>query len=109
MDNLVQKLSGGPHPVVIGGPKISAEELKNRIENIGYVFIKFTETQGGTDLGVRIDSSKTRMENADFSAGMGKIHIEGTLILNFIAVRCVADINIEDMAGVGNLRVEDFE
>lgn len=105
MDNLVQRLTGGPHPIVVGGPAISAQELGKRIMDIGYVFIKFTETNGGTDLGVRIDPAATHLEEADFVKGSGHVHIEGTLTLNFTPVRCVADIDVSSMSGQGQLIV----
>jgi len=35
MDELVQRLSTGDHPVTVGGPQPSPEELKRRVEEIG--------------------------------------------------------------------------
>ncbi len=106
MDNLVQRLTGGPHPVVVGGPTLSVQELGDRLTGIGYVFIKFIETNGGTDLGVRVDPVATCLDEADFIAGNGHVHIEGTLTLNFVPVRCVADIDVASMSGQGWLLVE---
>lgn len=106
MDNLVQQLSSGPQPVVVGGPCPSAQELGKRLTDIGYVFIKFTETRGGTDLGLRVDPAATRLDEADFNTGTGHVHIEGTLTLNFIPVRCVADIDVASLSGQGWLIAE---
>jgi len=103
MDDLVQRLSEGEHPVTVGGPKPSLEGFKKRIEDMGYVFIKFTGTRGGTDLGVRVDKIASNTHQADFTQGIGTAHIEGTLTLNYIKVRCIADIDLATLNGTGHL------
>ena len=103
MNELVQRLSEGSHPVVIGGPQPSLEELQNRVTQMLYVFIKFTDTRGGTDLGVRVDSDATHLSQADFEKGTGVAHIEGMLTLNYVKVRCVADIDLATLSGTGHL------
>jgi hypothetical protein len=103
MDDLVQRLSNGDHPVAVGGPKPSLEEFRKRVEDMGYVFIKFTGTRGGTDLGVRVDKSATDLSQASFDQCNGLAHIEGTLTLNYMKVRCVADIHLETLSGTGHL------
>jgi hypothetical protein len=70
---------------------------------MGYVFIKFTGTRGGTDLGVRIDKQATDLSQADLGVGTGTAHIEGTLTLNYVRVRCVADIDLSTLSGTGHL------
>jgi hypothetical protein len=103
MNELVERLSQGDHPVTVGGPKPSLDEFRKRVEDMGYVFIKFTDTRGGTDLGVRIDKSATDLRRAHFDQAKGIAHIEGTLILNYVKVRCVADIQLETLDGTGHL------
>ncbi|GHO57484.1 hypothetical protein [Ktedonobacter robiniae] len=71
MDDLVQCLAQGDHPVIVGGPKPSLEEFKKRVEDMGYVFIKFTDTHGGTDPGVRVDKSATDLSRANFEQQTG--------------------------------------
>lgn len=105
MDDLVQRLSQGEHAVTVGGPKPSLQEFRKRVEDMGYVFIKFTGTRGGTDLGVRVDKSATDLSGADFEQQKGTAHIEGSLTLNYVKVRCVADINLETLDGTGHLVV----
>lgn len=105
MDELVQRLSQGDHPVAVGGPAPSLEEFQKRLTDIGYVFIKFTGTRGGTDLGVRIDQAATDLRQADFEQNMGITHVEGTLTLNYVNVRCVADIDLSTLQGIGHLVV----
>ncbi len=103
MNELVQRLSTGKHPVAVGGPKPSLEEFRKRVEDMGYVFIKFTDTRGGTDLGVRVDKNTTRLSQANFDQRTGTVHIEGTLTLNYVKVLCVADIDLETLSGNGHL------
>lgn len=103
MDELVQRLAEGEHPVTVGGPKPSLEEFRKRVEDMGYVFIKFTATRGGTDLGVQVDKSATDLSQAYFDQRTGVAHVEGTLTLNYVKVRCVADIDLETLNGTGHL------
>jgi len=105
MDELVQRLSQGDHPVAVGGPNPSLEEFEKRIKEMGYVFIKFTATQGGTDLGVRVDKDATNLSQANFAEATGIAHVEGTLTLNYVKVRCSADIDLSTLSGTGHLVV----
>jgi hypothetical protein len=103
MDELVQRLTTGDHPATIGGPNPSLAEFRQRIEEMGYVFIKFTDTRGGTDLGVRVDKSATDLSRASFDQHTGTAHVEGTLTLNYVKVRCIADIDLATLAGTARL------
>jgi hypothetical protein len=103
MNELVQRLTEGDHPVTVGGPQPSLEEFQKRIQDMGYVFIKFTETRGGTDIGVRVDKNATDLSRADFERRTGVAHVEGTLTLDYVKVRCVADIELETLHGTGHL------
>lgn len=105
MDELVQRLSQGEHPVAVGGPKATLEEFEKRVRDMGYVFIKFTETRGGTDLGVRVDKQATDLSQANFAQASGIAHVEGSLTLNYVKVRCVADIDLATLKGDGHLIV----
>jgi hypothetical protein len=105
MNELVQRLVQGDHPVVVGGPKPSQEEFQRRLGEIGYVFIKFTDTRGGTDLGVRVDKSATTVSQSGVEQQSGSVHVEGTLTLNYVKVRCIADIDLATLKGTGHLVV----
>jgi hypothetical protein len=105
MDELVERLSVGDHPVTVGGPQPTAEELKRRVEEIGVVFIKFTGTRGGTDLGLRADRAACDLSTGDFENSSGTVHVEGTLILNDDPVRCIADVDLATLNGTGHLVV----
>ena len=101
--SLVDKLCVGEHPVVASlRPETTAQALKRRID-LGYVLIKFTKTKGGTELGVRIDQEATNLSRADFENQTGEVHLEGDLTLDYVKVRCVADIDLKTLAGKGHL------
>lgn len=103
MDELVQRLSEGDHPVVARRAD-SAEELKQSIDR-GYVLITFTDTRGGTELGIRLDETTTDLSGADFSQATGTVHLVGNLTLNYVKVRCVADVELATLEGKGHLEI----
>ncbi len=116
MNELTERLATGDHPVTLGGPQPSVEELQHRIEEIGWVHIKFTDTRGGTDLGIRLDREASDLSAVDFDNGTGTLHVEGTLTLNNDPVRLIADIDLATLDGTGHLvpreepeRVEEVE
>ena len=108
INELVQRLSEGKHEVVIGHRDQSYEEIKQRIED-GYIHIKFTQTRGGTELGINVDLNNTNLKELDFNKGEGLLHIEGTTNLNYNAVRCIADIDLATRKGEGCLQVVEEE
>src|SRR5271155_3317065 len=61
-------------PVVMGGANPTAEELRNRVGEMGYVLVKFTGTRGGTELGFPLDRDVTDLSGADFENGTGTVH-----------------------------------
>ncbi len=105
MDELVQRLSEGDHPVVTQRYK-SAEEVKQAIDR-GYVLVKFTDTRGGTELGVRLDNALTDLRQADWGQSAGVVHLAGNLTLNYVKVRCVVDVDIATLEGKGHLEILD--
>lgn len=106
MDELVERLSQGAHPVIASRVDGSVERLQESVDR-GYVLLKFEDTRGGTELGVRLDKTTTNLENADFVQKTGKVHLEGTLVLNYVKVCCIADIDLATMKGEGHLKVLD--
>ncbi|MEJ2443302.1 MAG: hypothetical protein P8Y42_07545 [Exilibacterium sp.] len=102
MNELVEFLTA-PQRVINGSNSKGVQDFKDQIDR-GYVFVKFTETKGGTDLGVRMDPERSDITNADFEAATGSVHIEGELTLNYEKVRCIADINLENLEGEGYLQ-----
>jgi hypothetical protein len=103
MDELVQRLSEGNHPVIVRRAE-SVNELKQSIDR-GYVLVTFTDTRGRTELGVRLDETLTDLSGADFEQGSGVVHLAGNLVLNYVKVRCVADIDLATCQGKGHLEI----
>lgn len=102
MNELTQRLTL-TQPVTVGGSQPTLQDFRKRIEEIEWVFIKFTETRGGTDLGMRLDRESSDISSADFDNGTGTVHLEGTLTLNYDPVRCIADIDLATLKGDGHL------
>lgn len=102
MDDLVKRLSEGQHPVELE-PKIKElTEIKERLEN-GFVFIKFTGTNGGTEIGIDIDRNLTDLTKVSFESGKGTMQIMGTCKLNFHEIKCVANVELATRTGSGYL------
>jgi len=101
--SLVARLSNGDHAVEVGlKPERTAKLFKETIDR-DYVHIRFLQTRGGTELGVRLDREASDFTNADFSKGSGTAHVEGNLTLDYERVRCVADIDLFTLEGRGRL------
>jgi uncharacterized protein YbdZ (MbtH family) len=106
-DALVIRLSTGDHPIeVCLRPERTEMALKAAIDR-GYVCIKFTGTKGGTELGVRLDTSASDWSQADFAEATGSVHLEGTLTLNYSKVRVVADLQLDTLTGSGHLVIQE--
>jgi uncharacterized protein YbdZ (MbtH family) len=102
-ESLVTRLSEGRHPVESClRPERTAQALKDQI-SLGYVRIKFPETQGGTELGVRVDPYALDLSRADFENQNGTVHLEGELTLDLVRVRCIADIDLQTLSGQGHV------
>ncbi|MGH8612921.1 MAG: MbtH domain protein [Gammaproteobacteria bacterium] len=103
MDELVARLSNGEHHIEASlRPERTVKALKECIDR-GYVHIKFTETKGGTELGVRLDRQASDIGKADFDTETGSVHLVGNLTLNYVKVQCVADIDLKALDGKGRL------
>jgi hypothetical protein len=102
VNELTQRLTT-TQPVVMGGWQPSVEELRDRVGELGYILIKFTETRGGTELGFPLDRDASDISAADFDGSSGTVHVEGDLILNDDPVRCIADIDLATLKGTGRL------
>jgi hypothetical protein len=80
----------------------NAAALKSRIDS-GYVLVKFTETRGGTELGIRLEKGGAVIEGADFEKATGKVSLAGKLTLDYVPVICHAEIDLSTMSGEGYL------
>lgn len=104
-DDLVGFLSSGHHPVEIELRQAKTVEFLKKAIDRGYVHVKFTDTRGGTELGVSLDPEECDLGPGDFTKGTGKVHLVGGLTLNYTKVRCVADIELKTLKGQGHLEV----
>jgi core binding factor beta subunit len=105
MNELVQKLTQEQRIVASMRPENTPALLKAAVDR-GYVFIKFTETRGGTELGIRLIRDMSNTE-ADYENGTGSIHIVGDLTLDYVPVRFHGDINLATMEGTGRLEIRE--
>jgi uncharacterized protein YbdZ (MbtH family) len=101
--SLVDRLCEGDHAVEVGlRPEKTVKLFKEAIDR-GHVHIRFTETSGGTEIGVRLDRASSNFGTADFETGRGTVHIESNLTLDYVKVKCVADIDLSTLEGKGRL------
>jgi hypothetical protein len=103
MNDLVQRLSEGQHPIeVTVRPERTIQAFKECLDR-DYVHVKFTATRGGTELGVPVDRTRSDFSGANLEAGTGRLTIVGALTLDFVPVRCVAEIELPSLTGQGHL------
>jgi uncharacterized protein YbdZ (MbtH family) len=100
-ESLVERLGAGLHPLVVRmRPEPTARRFKEAVDQ-GYVRVEFTEP--GTELGVKLDREASDFSAADFEGAKGTARIVGGLTLDYVTVRCVADIDLATLAGQGRL------
>ncbi|MEO1373941.1 MAG: MbtH domain protein [Cyanobacteria bacterium J06635_10] len=105
MNELVQRLSQGEHPVEVSlKPEKTITAFQESTER-GYIHLKFTETKGGTELGIQYDSDASDLSTANFEQQTGTARIVGDLTLNYVPVKCIADIELETLTGKGHLEI----
>ena len=105
INELVKKLSTGKHEVTIGNREEPNSEIEERLTDMKYIHIMFSNTKGGTELGINVDTESCNLTEVDFHKGKGKVHIEGTTNLNYCDVRCIVDVDLESRKGEGYLVV----
>jgi hypothetical protein len=67
------------------------------------VRIKFTNTKGNSELGLRVDKEACDLVEANFDEGTGQVRVVGDLSLDYTKVRCIANIELKTLDGVGHL------
>jgi hypothetical protein len=109
MSDLPQRLSQGDFHVTYRARRGEARaELKEAIDR-KYVHVLFTETRGGTELGIRLDEARSELSRADWERGEGSVHLEGELRLDGVRVRCIADFDLASVEGKGHLEILEPE
>jgi uncharacterized protein YbdZ (MbtH family) len=102
---VVERLSHGDHPVeIIGLGEEPLRRLRERIE-LGHVMVRFPETRGGTELGIRFDPASLKLAGGELEAGTGQLAFRGELTLDGTRVRVHADIDVARLSGRGWLEV----
>ena len=102
-NDLVDRLCAGTHPVEASlRPDKTVQRFQESIEG-GYVHIKFTDTQGGTELGLRLNPAASDYSQGDFARQTGTVHLVGELTLNYVKVWCIVDIDLTTLTGQGHL------
>lgn len=105
MSDLVQQLCEGWHPIEVSlRPERTVKALKECLDR-AYVHIKFTNTKGGTELGVSVDWERTDLTAADFEKETGRLTVAGALTLDYVKVRCVATVDLPSLDGQGRLEL----
>lgn len=102
MTALVDFLVEGRHPLTLARYS-GAAELKERIDR-GYLLLKFTDTRGGTELGLRLDKSRCDLVSADFEHSSGTAHVSGHLTLDYVDIEVWAEIDLATLTGSGTVR-----
>ena len=101
--SLVERLSSGQHPVEAAlRPERSAAALKQCIDR-EYLHIRFVEIGGHTELCINVDKAVSIIHLADFENERGTVHLEGELTLNHVRVRCIVDLDVATLCGMGYL------
>ena len=95
-EDLVQRLSTGTHTVRATRAG-SLDELDAALER-GFLHLTFGGTNGETELNLQVDPAATQRRESG-----GHLHVEGILTLDFVPVRCVADLDLPALSGTGRL------
>ncbi|HSE16151.1 MAG TPA: MbtH family protein [Pyrinomonadaceae bacterium] len=102
-ESLVERLCKGEHRVEISlRPNLSAKAFKEAIDT-GYVRVKFTQTKGGTELGIRVNNDACNFQDANFEQATGRAKVVGDLTLDQTKVRCIAEIDLQSLTGQSHL------
>lgn len=103
MTDLPAQLSQGNTRVTFRARREDARaELREAVDR-GYVHVLFTETQGGTEVGFPLDEAQSELAGAGWERGEGTVRLAGDLNLDGVPVRCVAEIDLASLQGVGRL------
>ena len=102
MNDLVERLTNEQPVKVSLRPETSLENFRAALER-GYVHVLFTETRGGTELGVSVDEEASEVPDDVLENGSGQVHLEGTLVLDYVRVRFIGDLDVASLDGTGRL------
>lgn len=101
MTELVAKLAGSQHTVIAERYE-SAQALAQQIEH-QFVLLKFTDTQGGTELGCQLNMDLTDLSDGNFESAKGTVRLVGDLTLDFQSVQLAVEIDLATLEGTGGI------
>jgi len=105
-ETLVDRLRDVDHPLRIESRGVTAlNTFKDGVRR-GYVYLLFTDTVGGTELGMKVNREGSNFANADLDEGTGSVHLVGELNLDGVDLQCTADINLATLEGSGRLHLQ---
>lgn len=78
-ESLVMRLSKGSHPVRAVLAKQGGFDAFKQAVQTGYVHVEFTDTRGGTNLGIRLDREDCDLRNCDSETPTGRVRLVGRL------------------------------
>jgi len=100
---LVDRLCEGMHTVQITlRPEMTVQRFKESLKR-DHMPVKFTETNGGSEFGIKLDKAACDLSNVDLDNGWGTAHLEGQMSVDFVRVKCVVDIDLPSFEGSGRL------
>jgi hypothetical protein len=105
MNDLVKRLSEGSHAVEISLRPERTVKLFREMLDRGHVLVKFTETRGGTELGVPMDKTRCDLTQANFDQETGTVKVAGEITLDYVPVRVWAEVELPSMKGQGRLEI----
>jgi uncharacterized protein YbdZ (MbtH family) len=104
-DSLPVRLSREPQPVELDlTPAPTLEALLRQVDT-GYLHVRFTQTRGGTNLAVPLEPGVAERIKAQAASGDGTVQVAGGLTLDYVPVRCVADVDLATFTGTGRLEI----
>jgi len=104
MSSTVVFLVNGIHPISTKPTDNDCKSFHTSL-NRQYIHITFTDTAGGTCLGMRIDPNKTVFIDANFESELGSIEVEGICVLDYVRIKCFARINLQTLSGTASLEI----
>ncbi|HXU45306.1 MAG TPA: MbtH domain protein [Thermoanaerobaculia bacterium] len=106
MNDLVQRLTVEQPIEASMRPENTVELFKAALDR-GYVHIKFVETRGGTELGIRLvpGDPEVDLSAANYEQKTGVVKLAGNLILDYVRVRFRGKIDLATLKGTGNLEI----
>lgn len=103
MSELVDRLCESEHAVELPLRREgSTRSLKDWIDR-NFVHVRFTDTRGGTELGFKLDRQESDLTKANFDVPQGAVKLVGQLVLDYVRVQCIAEIDLGTLTGKGHL------